>query len=126
MIIDGKNLGYIEINEMIKNLDKEEIILENLDGKRYIGNKIKNKKLIIKGNLGSKAGKELEETEISLHGNCEDAIGDSMKSGKIIVEGNCGDAAIEVHITITTILHTVINNDVPNDLTKSSLSKAIL
>lgn len=92
LIIDGKNLGYIEINEMIKNLDKEEIILENLDGKRYIGNKIKNKKLIIKGNLGSKAGKELEETEISLHGNCEDAIGDSMKSGKIIVEGNCGDA----------------------------------
>ena len=92
MIIDGKNLSYIEINEMIKNSKEKEIILENLDGKRYIGNKIKNKKLIITGNLGSKAGKELEETEIFLHGNCQDAIGDSMKSGKIIVEGNCKDA----------------------------------
>lgn len=92
MIIDGKNLSYIEINEMIKNSKEKEIILENLDGKRYIGNKIKNKKLVIRGNLGSKAGKELEETEIFLHGNCQDAIGDSMKSGKIIVEGNCKDA----------------------------------
>lgn len=92
MIIDAKNLSYIEINEIIKNSNEEKITLENLEGKRYIASKIKNKKLILKGNLGSEVGKELEKTEIFLHGDCEDAIGDSMKSGKIVVNGNCGDA----------------------------------
>ena len=92
MIIDAKNLSYIEINEMIKNSKEEKITLENLEGKRYISSKIKNKKLILRGNLGSEVGKELEKTDIFLDGNCEDAIGDSMKSGKIVVNGNCGDA----------------------------------
>ena len=92
MIIDAKNLSYIEINEIIKNSKEEKITLENLEGKRYIASKIKNKKLILRGNLGSKLGKELEKTDIFLYGNCEDAIGDSMKSGKIVVNGNCGDA----------------------------------
>lgn len=92
MIIDAKNLSYIEINEIIKNSKEEKITLENLEGKRYVASKIKNKKLILKGNIGSKLGKELEKTEIFLHGDCEDAIGDSMKSGKIVVNGNCGDA----------------------------------
>lgn len=93
MIIDAKTLNnYIEINEIIKKSNDEKIILNNLAGEKYIGKKIKNKKLILKGNLGSGLGRELEKTEIFLEGNCEDAIGDSMKSGKIVVYGNCGDA----------------------------------
>ena len=91
MVIDASNLSYIEINDLIKS-SKEEVIIKNLVNGKYIGTGIKNKKIIIKGNVEREIGINLENTEIIIEGNCEDAIGDKMNSGKIVVNGSVVDA----------------------------------
>lgn len=92
MVIDASDLNYMEINNLIKNSEEEEVIVKNLVGAKYIGKGIKNKKIIFRGNVEREIGRELEKTKIIIEGNCEDAIGDKMKSGKIVVKGNVADA----------------------------------
>lgn len=92
MVIDASNLDYIQINSLIRNSNDKEVIVENLVGAKYIGKGIRNKRIILKGDIEREIGVELEDSEIIIEGNCEDAIGDKMKSGKIVVKGNVADA----------------------------------
>ena len=91
MTIDAKNLGYDELNTMIKNSADEKIELSNVLGQRYIGAGMSGKEIKISGTPGNALGAYLNGAKIIVHGNAQDAIGDTMNDGAIIVHGNCGD-----------------------------------
>lgn len=92
MIIDAKNLKFDELNNLIRESEDSEIIIENCLGQRYIGTGIENKKITIHGVAGNATGAYLCRSEIRIKGNAQDAIGDTMNDGKIIIEGSSGDA----------------------------------
>ena len=91
MTIDAKNLGYDELNKMIKDSADEKFELSNVLGQRYIGAGMSGKEIKITGTPGNALGAYLNGAKIIVHGNAQDAIGDTMNDGAIIVHGNCGD-----------------------------------
>ena len=91
MTIDAKNLGYDELNKMIKDSADEKFELANVLGQRYIGAGMSGKEIKISGTPGNALGAYLNGAKIIVHGNAQDAIGDTMNDGAIIVHGNCGD-----------------------------------
>lgn len=91
MTIDAKNLGYDELNKMIKDSADEKFELANVLGQRYIGAGMSGKEIKITGTPGNALGAYLNGAKIIVHGNAQDAIGDTMNDGAIIVHGNCGD-----------------------------------
>lgn len=96
MTINAKGVHYKDlndkINELIQNKDKE-IILNNVNGQRYIADGLTGKdiKIIINGIPGNDLSAFMDGPTIIVHSNCQDGIGNTMNSGKIIVNGSAGD-----------------------------------
>jgi len=94
MRIDAQNLHYRQLNEKIHRLlnkDKQ-IILDNINGQRYIGAGIrKNINIIINGIPGNDLGVFMDGPTIMVSSDAQDGIGNTMSGGKIIVYGNAGD-----------------------------------
>lgn len=94
-MIDARGLHYKELNERIHEavaLGKRKIILENVNGQRYIGCGIKGEvDITIRGVPGNDLAAFMDGPRIMVEGNGEDAIGNTMNAGKVIVRGNAGD-----------------------------------
>lgn len=92
MIIDAKKLDFKEINEKIRQSEKECEITGAL-GQRFIAAGMNGKDITIEGIPGNALGAYLNGASIRVKANAQDAVGDTMNDGIIVVEGNIGDAA---------------------------------
>ena len=92
MIIDAKQLDFKEINEKIRQSEKECEITGAL-GQRFIAAGMNGKNITIEGIPGNALGAYLNGATIRVKANAQDAVGDTMNDGIIVVEGNIGDAA---------------------------------
>jgi glutamate synthase domain-containing protein 3 len=94
--IDAYKVHYRELNQEIKDLvfkGEEEIVLENINGQRYIGSGLANKtKLIIEGTPGNDLAAFASKIEVVVKGNGQDGIANTINDGKVVVEGHVGDA----------------------------------
>lgn len=91
MKINAEGLYYKELNEQVKATQDTEIILENVQGHRYIGCGLAKKHIEVHGVPGNALGAYLDGASITVYANGQDATGDTMNNGKIVIHGNCGD-----------------------------------
>ena len=95
MKINAKGIHYRELNENIRRLinsGEKEIVLDNINGQRYIGDGIKsNAKITINGTPGNDLGAFMDGPDITVFANVQDGTGNTMSSGSIIVHGDAGD-----------------------------------
>lgn len=90
--LNAKGLDFAELNERVRNAGDNNIIIENVNGQRYIGAGFDSGvKIEIIGTAGNAVGAYLNGAEIDIFGNAQDAAGDTMNSGLIIVRGRAGD-----------------------------------
>lgn len=94
MIIDAKNtsLHFEDLNKQIRNC-KEDIIIENCLGQRFIGCGEDKKTITINGTPGNEVGAYLNGAKIVVNGNTQEATGNTMNAGEIIIHGSTGDHA---------------------------------
>jgi len=93
--IDAKKMYYKELNEKIHQaIDNgvKEIILDNVNGQRYIGDGLKSDmKIVINGVPGNDLAAFMDGPTIIVNSNAQDGIGNTMNAGKIIVHGDAWD-----------------------------------
>lgn len=95
MRINARGLHYKELNGLIHQAvdgGKTNIILDNVNGQRYIGNGLSGDiKIIINGVPGNDLAAFMDGPTIVVNSNGQDGIGNTMNAGKIIVHGDVGD-----------------------------------
>jgi glutamate synthase domain-containing protein 3 len=95
MRIDAKGVSYKELNELIYQAveaKQKEIILDNVNGQRYIGaGLLAYLKIIINGVPGNDLGAFMDGPTIIVNANGQDGIGNTMNAGKIIIHGDACD-----------------------------------
>lgn len=95
MRINAKGLHYKELNELIHQAvdsGKTNIILDNVNGQRYIGSGLSGDiKIIINGVPGNDLAAFMDGPTIVVNSNGQDGIGNTMNAGKVIVHGDVGD-----------------------------------
>ena len=95
MRINANGLCYKELNGLIHQAvdsGKTNIILDNVNGQRYIGNGLSGDiKIIINGVPGNDLAAFMDGPTIVVNSNGQDGIGNTMNAGKIIVHGDVGD-----------------------------------
>ena len=95
MRIDAKGMYYKELNELVRQAvgsREKEIILDNVNGQRYIGDGLSGDiKITINGVPGNDLAAFMDGPTIIINSNGQDGIGNTMNSGEIIVHGNAGD-----------------------------------
>lgn len=95
MTIDAKGIHYKALNEKIRQSmleGEQEIVLENVNGQRYIGDGLTGDvRIIIKGTPGNDLGAFMNGPTLDIQGNAQDGIGNTMNTGKILVYGHAGD-----------------------------------
>ncbi len=95
MRIDAKGLHYKELNELIHQAvhrGEKDIILDNINGQRYIGAGLSGGiKVIINGVPGNDLAAFMDGPTILVNSNGQDGIGNTMNTGKVVVDGDAGD-----------------------------------
>lgn len=91
MIISAENTDYKELNEAIRNSDRDCTVTDCL-GQRFLVAGMSDKHIKITGIPGNALGAYLNGATIEVDGNAQDAVGDTMNDGEIIIHGNAGDA----------------------------------
>lgn len=95
VVIDSKELHYRELNEKIHEAIRSgarEIILNNVNGQRFIADGLTEKiKITINGVPGNDLGAFMNGPEIIVNNNAQDGVGNTMNGGKILVKGIAGD-----------------------------------
>lgn len=86
------DLHFQALNNMIKESQDRQVVLEGCYGQRYIGAGLSDREIVIHGTPGNALGAYLNGAEIKVHGNGQDATGDTMNDGSIEIHGNSGDA----------------------------------
>lgn len=93
--IDACDMHYQDLNDSVKKLcltDNSPIVLENVNGQRYIGNALQgNSKIIINGVPGNDLAVFMDGPSMVVNGNIQDAAANTMNSGLLVVNGNAGD-----------------------------------
>ena len=89
--IEAKNLGFSELNEIIR--ESGDCVIDNCIGQRFIAAGMSYRDIKINGTPGNALGAYLNGGSIEVFGNAQDAVGDTMNEGKIIIHGSIGDAA---------------------------------
>lgn len=96
MRINAQGLHYKTLNEKIHTAidsgDKN-IILDNVNGQRYIGNGLTDNEIqiTINGTPGNDLAAFMNSPTLIVNSNAQDGIGNTMNNGKIVVYGNAGD-----------------------------------
>lgn len=94
--IDARGLYYRQLNEMVRESaanGAKEIILDNVNGQRYIGTGVEGKDvtIIVNGTPGNDLAAFMDGPKIIVNGNGQDGVGNTMNDGKIIIHGDAGD-----------------------------------
>jgi|SRR3989339_789459 len=96
MNINAKGVHYKELNEQIIRLvesGEKDIVLDNVNGQRYIGDGLRGKdiKITINGVPGNDLAAFMDGPTIIVNSNGQDGIGNTMNDGRVIIGGNAGD-----------------------------------
>lgn len=95
MRIEAKGIHYRIINEQIRSAierGEKEIILDNINGQRYIGCGLKGKvRITINGLPGNDLAAFMDGPRIIVNSNCQDTISNTMNAGKVKIFGDAGD-----------------------------------
>jgi glutamate synthase domain-containing protein 3 len=93
--IDAKGMYYRDLNQLILKAaesGEEELILNNVNGQRYIASNLDKKlRIVINGVPGNDLAAFMNGSEIIVNANGQDAIGNTMNDGLIVVHGHAGD-----------------------------------
>lgn len=92
MLIEADHLNYSELNQKIRESDKN-CTIKGCIGQRFIAAGMGDKDITIEGIPGNALGAYLSGANITVKGNAQDAVGDTMNNGSIVIHGNIGDAA---------------------------------
>ncbi len=84
--------AFDDLNKEIRGCTDTKLVLNDVNGQRYIGCALKDKTIIINGTAGNALGSYLDGCTITVNGNAQDATGDTMNDGTIIIHGSSGDA----------------------------------
>ncbi|MGB9661066.1 MAG: hypothetical protein ACPL5F_03495 [Moorellaceae bacterium] len=95
--LNAQGLSYRQLNEKIRSLldnGEEELIIEKVNGQRYIGTGIKGKaKLKIYGVPGNNLAALMDGLHIEVYGNAQDGVGNTMNEGTVVIHGHATDIA---------------------------------
>ncbi len=94
--IDAAGVYYRNLNEAIrKSFDEgaESVVLEHVNGQRYIGTGIRGaeKRIEIHGTPGNDLAMFMDGPTVEVHGNAQDGVGNTMNAGTVVVHGDAGD-----------------------------------
>jgi glutamate synthase domain-containing protein 3 len=93
---DSQAVYYKLLNEAIRGaLDggAKKIVINNVNGQRYIGTGVKGKdiEITVNGTPGQDMAMFMDGPRLEVFGNAQDGVGNTMNSGKVIVHGSAGD-----------------------------------
>lgn len=95
MRIRAKGVHYKDLNERIHKAvarGQEEILLDDINGQRYIGGGLKgNIHITINGVPGNDLASFMDGPTIIVNENAQDAVGNTMNAGKVVIKGDAGD-----------------------------------
>ncbi len=95
MRIDAKGMYYRQLNALVKQAvaqGETEIILDNVNGQRYIGDGVRGKaRIIVNGTPGNDMAAYMDGPELIVNANAQDAPANTMNDGKIVIHGSAGD-----------------------------------
>lgn len=95
MEINAKNLHYRDLNEQIHQAIQKgarDLLLQNVNGQRYIGDGIRGKiKINIEGVPGNDLAAFMDGPTIITYSNAQDAVANTMNAGKVVIHGDAGD-----------------------------------
>ncbi len=94
--IDSRDVYYKQLNETVRAAAAEgaaTVVIENVNGQRYIGTGLKGKDLRIevRGTPGNDLAMFLDGPTLEVFGNAQDGVGNTMNAGTVIVHGDAGD-----------------------------------
>jgi glutamate synthase domain-containing protein 3 len=93
--IDAKNIHYRELNDRVHQAVRhgaKDILLQNVNGQRYIGDGIRGKiRIKIKGVPGNDLAAFMDGPIIVTDSNAQDAVANTMNKGKVVIHGDAGD-----------------------------------
>jgi len=94
--IDAKDVYYRQLNEAIRAAFEDgatTVVLENVNGQRYIGTGIsgKDRRIVIQGTPGNDLATFMDGPTIEVMGNAQDGVGNTMNAGTVVIHGDAGD-----------------------------------
>jgi len=94
--IDVADSHYKFMNEAVRRAfadGAKTVVLNNVNGQRYIGTGISAKDLRIEvhGCAGNDLGMFMDGPTVEVFGNAQDGVGNTMNAGKVIIHGDAGD-----------------------------------
>lgn len=91
-LLKGGKTEYagVFISAIVNRADEEEVTLElsRLERLSHVGFGLKDKRLIIKGDVGWSLGYGMESGELTVEGNAGTLAGEEMRGGKMTIKGN--------------------------------------
>lgn len=94
--IDAQGVYYKTLNEQIRELVAAGVtcvVLDNINGQRYIGAGIhaEGVTIVVNGVPGNDLATFMDGPTVVVKENAQDGIGNTMNSGLVVVEGDAGD-----------------------------------
>lgn len=94
--INARGIYYRQLNDIIRAAianGAKDIVIDNVNGQRYIGAgmDVKDVSIIINGTPGNDLAAFMDGPTIIVNSNAQDGVGNTMNDGKIIIHGDAGD-----------------------------------
>ena len=94
--IDAQSIYYKYVNEAVRSAFAEgakKVVIDNVNGQRYIGTGIRGKglEIVVHGTPGQDMAIFMDGPRLEVFGNAQDGVGNTMNSGIVIVHGSAGD-----------------------------------
>ena len=94
--IDSDNVYYKQLNESVRAAAADgakTIVINNVNGQRYIGTGLKGRDLRIEvhGTPGNDLAMFMDGPTVEVFGNAQDGVGNTMNAGTVFVHGDAGD-----------------------------------
>lgn len=92
MRLEAGTMYYQQLNQLIRDAQDTEVVVEKVCGQRYLGCGSSGRHFTLYGVPGNGLAQYLDGSTIEVFGNTQEAVGDTMNDGEIIIHGSCGDA----------------------------------
>ncbi len=94
--IDAGGIYYRQMNEAIRAAiadGAKHVVLENVNGQRYIGTGVsaKDVKIDVHGTAGNDLGMLMDGPMVEIFGAAQDGVGNTMNAGTVVIHGDAGD-----------------------------------
>lgn len=94
--IDARGIYYRSLNEAVRRCvagGATQIVLENVNGQRYIGTGMAGTgaHIVVRGTAGQDTAMFMDGPTVEVFGNAQDGVGNTMNDGRVVVHGDAGD-----------------------------------